>query len=975
MRKFVISVMLVIGVVMNTNAALRAGGEVARGGTSAANSGVAPARSAVRSVSTARSATPTARSAATQKTLSARAATTQKVINSGTKVATAVTNTAVSEECQNKYYGCMDAFCMLDNTSGGRCLCSNKNAELDDILAEIEKIDQQSYQMATYGVEKIEMGTDADAAIARAKAVAEESANSVGDSRRKKLDLSAWDSIALDDDDDVFGVFMSGESTVDGKTGDALQRAASDLCVAQIPECGAEMSMLKLLYAQKIKSDCNAYENSLKQQKNASQTKLATAERALRDAALEQLRTANKYDLGQCTIEFKKCMQTTAGCGDDFAACASVAASDNTNVRQSTSKKAKNYSIKGSVTTIEISASTYDTLLAKKPLCETVTKQCQSVADQVWPTFLKEVAPAVKSAEIIAEDNIRQNCIGNISQCFQKACRDNIDPNDPDGSYDMCLTRPETMLNVCRVPLNACGVNEKKPEESQIWDFVRARLASMRVDSCTKEVKQCLQSEDRCGKDYTQCVGLDTDTIMRMCPYDKLVGCQKKYSDEEVLGASVYDEIATMVQGVMLNIDNNMLNACQRAVDEAMIRVCGDAENCNGLAIDEGVGAHSLDYKICEYNANGGSLDINYYSCRTDVSQIQDKELGRVENSKTSELGPVAHLAGVLDGTIYWESVTVGEDGKLSTVDEYLAKVDGAKNISAEQKEKVKSELALLQQSINTAINTIESDSTIQYCMYGREVQGMNKNVVSNGETRATRTTIGSKENPRFPELTKQIRAQIATAALKQAKSNYYKKYDELNEKMLQDYATLGERMAEIRGENAKDARREIARQACLGLAPASSLPRSAEPPKGAGGKVLAAAAVTAAVVAIPFTGGLSGIGIFTATGGIGLTNAGVVAVGGAAVAGIGLSANAGSGSANGDEKDTVIDESRLVASKEINNWNYKETVTSTFEWETLNCHRCIRSQNCEKTKNPLFGNKYCKDWEDEVENCTDIQF
>ena len=41
---------------------------------------------------------------------------------------------------------------------------------------------------------------------------------------------------------------------------------------------------------------------------------------------------------------------------------------DNTNVRQSTSKKAKNYKIKGTETNIEISASTYDTLMAKKPL-------------------------------------------------------------------------------------------------------------------------------------------------------------------------------------------------------------------------------------------------------------------------------------------------------------------------------------------------------------------------------------------------------------------------------------------------------------------------------------------------------------------------------------------------------------------------------------------------------------------------------
>ncbi|MBP9999568.1 MAG: hypothetical protein KBT14_02625, partial [Proteobacteria bacterium] len=60
----------------------------------------------------------------TTKKVNARAATTQKAVNSGTKITGATANTVVSEECKTKYYGCMDSFCMLDNTNGGRCLCS-----------------------------------------------------------------------------------------------------------------------------------------------------------------------------------------------------------------------------------------------------------------------------------------------------------------------------------------------------------------------------------------------------------------------------------------------------------------------------------------------------------------------------------------------------------------------------------------------------------------------------------------------------------------------------------------------------------------------------------------------------------------------------------------------------------------------------------------------------------------------------------
>lgn len=970
-RVFVFSAVL-LGLFATADAAQAPNPRGARGGASnGTTTTVSSARSAVSARSGVTAPTSTSgRTGATGRTtvsrgtgtsggasVVARAGTKQKVIGAGTKVASATKNVVVSEACQQKYDGCMDSFCMVDNDNGGRCICSDRNAELDSVLAEIEKLDQQSYQMATVGVEKIEMGADADAVMANVNSVvnALDKENSKT-SARKSLNLDLWNTTFDDSDDDIWSSVDSVASSVDGKTGDSLYRAANSICVAQMPECGSELSMLQLMYSQRIKSDCNAYENSLKQQKNASANKLASAQQAMREAALEQYRSANKYDLGQCTTEFKKCMINTGGCGSDFANCASVAASDNTNVNKSRRGKSTTYSIKGATTTIEISSSTYDTLYAKKPLCENVTKQCVAVADQVWDTFLREVAPQVKSAELIAENNIRQSCIGTISECFQKACKDTIDPNDPDGSYDMCLSRPETMLNVCKIPLNACGIDASsaaKAEGSQIWQYVVARLASMRADACTTEVKECLQSTDRCGKDYSQCVGLDTDTIVRMCPTEKLTACVQKYKGN----TSDLDEyLSSVAQGIMLDIDNSMLTQCQNAADEAMIKVCGDTENCDGLALDDGLGGRSLEYKICKYSTSDDNMNIDYSNCRTDVSQIRDSELGRVAGSTTGELGAVTPLAGVLDGTIYWENIDFDDDGKLSSFDDYLSKID-ATGMSDAQKEKVKSELAVLQRGINNAIATIEADPTVQYCMTGRRVQGLTRTTKTDEGVVRNRTSFGSDEG-RFTGLTQQMRMKIATSALKKAKANYYAKYDELNTKMLQDYATIGERVAEMQNENSLDSRREIARIACTSFAEGAALPRSANPPKGAFGKVLAATAVAAAAVAIPFTGGASAVVIGVAAGG---------------VAGIGLSANAGSDNANGSDDGAVSRD--LVGTKQVNQWNYKEVITATFEWDTLNCHKCTRVQQCSKTRRPWFGNKYCQTWEEPVETCTDTQF
>lgn len=208
------------------------------------------------------------------------------------------------------------------------------------------------------------------------------------------------------------------------------------------------------------------------------------------------------------------------------------------------------------------------------------------------------------------------------------------------------------------------------------------------------------------------------------------------------------------------------------------------------------------------------------------------------------------------------------------------------------------------------------------------------------------------------------MRTIIATSALKIAKDNYYKKYDELNEKMLQDYATIGERMAKIAGENALDARREIARVACINFAEASSLPKSPNPPGNPFGKIMSMVAIAGAAVAVPFTGGASMI----AVGGLAVNGA---AVAGVAVAGIAL-ASSGAGKANGADGGV---QREMIGSKQLNQWNYKETITSTFEWDTLVCHKCVRSQNCSVKKNPVFGSKYCKSWADPVEKCTDTKF
>ena len=937
------------GVAKNTSVSKNTSVRAAIGSRSG---GVKNTTASASKVTSARAAVKKTTSAPKAPTVAARAGTTQKVIGTGTKVQGATQNTAVDKECQDLYNGCMDMFCVIENASGGRCVCSDKYKTFDKIVKEIEQLNAESYKLAGLGTETI-------------KAVVEGS------------EVVSLESLATEDKIEIKEVLSGNE------VGSVLKKTAHDTCVERIPQCADKISILSAMYTGQINGDCVAYDNALKQKRADAKNKMRAAEGNVREIALESVKNANKYDLGQCTIKFRECMQTTAGCGDDFSKCASVSAMDATNTRQSTSKKSKNYQVKGAKSNIEISASTYDTLVAKKPICESVTKQCTNVADKVWDTFLKDIAPQLKTAELIAENNARQNCIGNISDCFQKACKDNIDPNDPDGSYDMCLSRPESMLNVCKVPLDACGVdssNAQNARKSKIWDYVLAKLAAMKVDACTTEVKECLTDEDRCGADFSQCVGLSTEQIIRMCPYDKLTGCQSVH-DKDLTSNEVYANLNNVVQGIILNVDNKMLTTCQAAVDAAAIRVCGEDLECGTLVNLDTIGTTSLDYKICEYMAfSDGVIFTNH--CYDDPSLISDEDLGRVKYSKTGELGPVTPYAAIVDVPIYWESISVGLDGKYVGLDDYVSKLQERKEVlTDEQISRLETEINGLKNSLNTVVSAIESDPTVSACMNGRKINGYD-----------------FKKVARFPNITQSTRALIATKLLNRAKKNYYAKYDTYNERQLKDYLKIAERQAQIKGENFKDKQREIARQSCVSMAEMSVLPKSTEPPSGVLGGILLGiiAAVAIATVCVLTAGGgavalgaASVIAEFFSTSfaaGMASVAASVPALAAAGISGVvlgtvgvaGSIAVTAAGIAEAKNNKDTYDMAQVQdynGQRSVEYWNYKEDVTTIFNPTDLSCEKCVVARHCSKTKAPMFGDQYCETWGEPIRECTTIEF
>lgn len=588
---------------------------------------------------------------------------TQSAIQNGTNVRARVNVAGIySDECHDAYYGCMDQFCISDNTSGGSCQCSNDNAKYEDELKEINDLLTEATRIREVEVEKIKLGANADLAFNGMRTY-DENGNVVYNfntdkpknekSNRADL-LSIFDTNIFEeeaDDDDIMN-----------KTGAALFAAADETCQKQVGAgCEKDMTFLRQTYIRQIESDCRAFKNSIAEQRAAANTAMNDAEKAVRNAVAESFNSANKYNQGECMIEFKKCMQGADVCGTDWNDCVSDAAS----------KKMRNQSTQ--VGAHGISASTIERLDAKRTMCERVLDQCMLVRDNVWNAFLRESAPAIKLAEMRAESNMRQSCLTDITQCMHRACKEDIAGKGV-ASMDVCLTKPDMVKSFCKYQIEPC----QDMAGDDFWEYVQNKLLAMRVDACTTEVKECLLDEMRCGPDFANCIGMDYDFIHGLCPEEVLVAC-KGYDKQ---GEFDWDKVDSIITGLYLNIDNKALDNCQKLVENKMMEICGSTTDCNRFASDDTIGTGSL-----QYQKDGA---IHRVSGMISFGKINVDDAGKIDIAEYS--------ADLLDENL----VTL-----------YTLPVA----------DRVVKEIENIQGTINRVIDMIESDQKIQYCVKGRDLK------------------------------------------------------------------------------------------------------------------------------------------------------------------------------------------------------------------------------------------------------------
>jgi len=374
-------------------------------------------------------------------------------------VQTGDTKPAASTDCRAAYRTCMDEFCLLDESEGGRCACSANINKSKSLIKEIQQIQAEADKLYTEGVEREQLG-------AKARLVFGESEAAQKSSRASGLSFSEW--LNGTGEDEGLGA--------DADIGDGLYSMAAEHCAYELEACGDKAEMEEMLYARQIVQDCKAFDSYLADQKSNASANKRTAEAAVRQARLAELGNTNKYNRGECLLAYRSCIADKGGCGANFENCLDA-----------------------------------DLLGRRANACENVLDQCMAVRNYVLQDWEAESQSILVEAAKYADKNARATCLARIQACLEDGCST--------GTNSACLTDVNVAAGICPI-IDEC--NEMIPGIKSVVNdklgYLRTQFCQNDVDKCLQDkCGQNFTAPECIGKKTSEIAALCPQSMFPSC--------------------------------------------------------------------------------------------------------------------------------------------------------------------------------------------------------------------------------------------------------------------------------------------------------------------------------------------------------------------------------------------------------------------------------------------------------------------------
>ena len=331
-------------------------------------------------------------------------------------------------DCRDAYRECMDSFCLLDESQGERCACSDNIEYAKSKINAVLAIQAEADKLYTEGVEREQLG-------AKARLVFADNNTST---KVSSANFLSW----LGGEEDEEEEEDVGE---DVTMGDALYKMAQKYCSAELDACGSKSEMEEMLYSRMIIQDCKNYDAYLADQKANAESNKRTAESAVRKARLEMLDTTNKYNRGECLLAYRSCIADKGGCGANFENCLDA-----------------------------------KLLQRRSNACENILDQCMAVRDYVVKDWAAESKSVLAEAEKYADKNERATCLAKAQLCLEEGCSTSTNAE--------CLTNVNVAAGICpiitecdaKIPGFQAVVNDK-------LGYLRTKFCENDIDKCLQD--------------------------------------------------------------------------------------------------------------------------------------------------------------------------------------------------------------------------------------------------------------------------------------------------------------------------------------------------------------------------------------------------------------------------------------------------------------------------------------------------------
>ena len=425
-------------------------------------------------------------------------------------VASAPSNVAVAEtvavpavnkgsaDCRDAYRDCMDQFCLLDESQGERCACSDNINLAKSKIKKILEIQAEADKLYSEGVEREQLGAKARLVFAE----------NTSNTKVSSANFMSWLNGGEDEEDEED--YDVGE---DVTLGEDLYEMAVQYCSAELESCGTKAEMESMLYSRMITQDCKSYDSYLADQKSNAESNKRIAESAVRKARLEMLDTTNKYNRGECLLAYRSCIADKGGCGANFENCLDA-----------------------------------KLLQRRSNACENVLDQCMAVRDYVVKDWAAESKGVLKEAEKYADKYRRQTCLAQVQNCLEEGCSTSTNAE--------CLSDVNVAAGVCPI------ITECDAIIPGFQTVVNDKLGYLRTKFCENDIDKCLQDKCGQDFTKPECVGKKPYEIAALCPQSMFPSCKTAEQYDVIVQAALLQMDYQMMQGCINYFGEQLGKVC-----------------------------------------------------------------------------------------------------------------------------------------------------------------------------------------------------------------------------------------------------------------------------------------------------------------------------------------------------------------------------------------------------------------------------